>query len=108
MPYSATRDYVLAGLKDFYKEVYAYPDTGQGAVTTHGETVLAGQIPSGVGEVPLKIDYRTRPKEDWTLCGGFAGFTQDPKSKAVSPAVSWYVARADKQSNVDGSSSACL
>merc|ERR1712150_28966 len=90
VPYSTTQAYVTAGLKDFFLEV------GPGRADVEEEsdcvTIPAEGIPCGLGRVPL-VEIRRDEKIAVNLCGGFVGFTQDKKSKAVCPAVSWYLTK---------------
>mmetsp|Transcript_28570 Transcript_28570/g.91856 ORF Transcript_28570/g.91856 Transcript_28570/m.91856 type:complete len:680 (-) Transcript_28570:174-2213(-) len=89
VPYSPSRDYAMAGLKDFFMEIKVdmLDDFGT------GKTVPVEAMPSGLGEVPL-VEHRVDGEVPVKLFGGFVGFTQDPVSKAVCPAVSWYLVRA--------------
>jgi hypothetical protein len=100
MPYSSSHDYVTAGLKGFYKEVRVQSITetvrkGKGrfeeVFSEQCPTMPATGIPRGLGSAPL-MEVRLGVEIPLELHGGFVGFTQDEVSKAVCPAVSWYLA----------------
>ena len=88
VPYSPHNDYVLAGLSDFFQDVQADEEK-----EFWHETIPGGAIPSGVCSVPLKfhVDLDFNGPGLPQQLHGFVGFTQDSASKAVCPAVSWYL-----------------
>merc|ERR1712100_474024 len=88
VPYRNDIDYASAGLKESWHSMF---DRRQANENMRKFDVQDDSLyPKGTDQIPMTWAYYDLefPME---FVNGFVGFTQDPKTKAIMPVVSWYL-----------------